>query len=73
MDLKTPTRRSAQMLPGEYLAERQAQAERLGARWRAASRVALLVLLAGATLQLYFLHVYATIAAMPTLAVALLN
>jgi hypothetical protein len=40
-------------------------------RWRIANRAALLFLLAGATLQLYFLHVYATIAAMPTLAFAL--
>lgn len=54
-------------LHSEYLAQQEAAALRLNLRWRAAGRIALSILLAGAILQLYMLHVYATIAALPTL------
>lgn len=42
-------------------------------RWRAASRMALLVLLAGSVLQYYLLHVYVSIATLPVVAVALVR
>ncbi len=52
-----------------YLARRDAETVRASARWRAANRIALSFLLAGAVLQLYLLHVYTTIAALPSLGV----
>lgn len=54
----------------EYLAQTEVAALRVALRWRAAKRIALMALLAGAALQFYLLHVYATIAALPTLAIS---
>ena len=69
MDLEPSTIGLAASLHGEYLAGRAAQARAMAQRWRAATRVSLVALLAGATLQLYLIHIYATIAALPTLGV----
>lgn len=69
MDVKTSAASSAVNLHRHYLAQQDAEAARLIERWRAATRVALVVLLAGSALQLYLMHVYATIAALPTLGI----
>jgi hypothetical protein len=53
-----------------YLAQGEAAALRRAVRCRRATRIALHALLAGAAMQLYMLHVYAAIAALPTLVVA---
>ena len=60
---------SAARRHGEYLAAQDARASFVAQRWRAATRISLVALLAGATLQIYLIHVYATIAALPTLGV----
>ena len=59
---------SALRAHGEHLLELDAKAARVARRWGAANRVALVALLAGSTLQLYLMHIYATIAALPVLA-----
>lgn len=55
-----------------YLAQRDVETARAFARWQATKRIALSALLAGAILQLYLLHVYTTIAVLPTLSVGVL-
>ena len=69
MDLKAAKVGSGARLHSELLAEREARAAAIGQRWRTATRISLLALLAGSTFQLYLMHVYATIAALPTLGV----
>ena len=71
MNLEPSTIGSAARLHGEYLARQDARACLMAQRWRAATRVSLVALLAGAALQLYLIHVYATIAALPTLGVTI--
>ncbi len=69
MNLKPSTIGSAARLHSEYLSGRDARAFLVAQRWRAATRIPLLALLAESTLQLYLIHIYATIAALPTVAV----
>ena len=73
MDVKTSAVGSAVKLHSHYLAQKDAEAARLMERSRAATRMALVVLLAGSTLQFYLMHVYATIAALPTLSIGVLH
>lgn len=73
VDLKDEVVSKALRLHREYLLEEKARTARVSLRWQAVSRIALLVLFAAATLQLYLMHVYATIAALPTLGVAVLH
>ena len=73
MDLKTSVVRSTVRPHSEYLAQRDAEAARIAEHWRAASRIALVVLLAGSILQLYLMHVYAVIAALPTIGPVILH
>jgi hypothetical protein len=60
-------------LSAERLRWRETRTNQTLQRWRAASRMALLVLLAGSLLQYYLLHVYLSIATLPVVAVALLR
>ena len=57
----------------EHLVQLDAKAVLIAQRWRAVNRVALVALLAGSTLQIYLMHIYATIAGLPTLAVGVLH
>ena len=67
------TSKSLVSLHGEHLLQLDVKAARVAERWRAVNRVALVALLAGSTLQLYLMHIYATIASLPTLAVGVQN
>ena len=67
MDLRAAKAGAILRLHCTYLAERDAETARASERWQAAKRIALSALLAGAILQLYLLHVYTTIAALPIL------
>ena len=60
-------------LHGEHLVQLDAKAARVAERWRATNRVARVAILAGPMLQLYLMHIYATIASLPTLAVGVLR
>ena len=73
MDVKTSIVGSAVKPHSRYLTEKDAEAARSVERWRAATRISLVVLLAGSTLQLYLMHVYATIAALPALGIGMLH